>query len=66
MYRLAIALAALLIAACSTPSARAPDSQERGRQLAATHCSSCHATGLAGDSPARGAAFSRVVAQLPG
>jgi len=52
MYRLAIALAALLIAACSTPSARAPDSQERGRQLAATHCSSCHATGLAGDSPA--------------
>lgn len=46
----AIASLALLIA-CTTPTAPEEDTQ-RGGELAATYCGSCHATGASGASPA--------------
>lgn len=46
-------LALVTISACATDGA--PDTraqQARGRALAETHCSSCHAVGRRGESPA--------------
>src|SRR5688572_28041600 len=52
MHRLVFPLIALLVAACASSPFGGHEARERGRQLAATHCSSCHATGVTGDSPA--------------
>lgn len=52
--RTLIAAAALaVLAACATPEARSSESREsRGQEIAATHCGSCHATGVSGESAA--------------
>jgi mono/diheme cytochrome c family protein len=51
MLLASVALAAL--AACATPEAgETPQPALDGREIAATHCSSCHAIGVSGDSPA--------------
>jgi cytochrome c len=53
MRVLIAATALILLAACATPegrTARAED--ERGREIAATHCGSCHAVAAMGESPA--------------
>ena len=52
MHRLAYSIVALLVAGCASSPPDGHEARERGRQLAATHCSSCHATGVTGDSPA--------------
>lgn len=52
--RVLIASTALvLLAACATPQERTVRAEEeRGRQIAATHCGSCHAIAAIGESPA--------------
>lgn len=52
MHRLAPLLLSLAITACATESPHPQASIERGGQLVATHCSSCHAVGATGESPA--------------
>ncbi|MGE0741007.1 MAG: cytochrome c [Hyphomonadaceae bacterium] len=48
-----LAFAAALAACASTPpQTQAGAVVERGQQIAATRCASCHAIGAAGDSPA--------------
>ncbi|MBS0385220.1 MAG: cytochrome c [Proteobacteria bacterium] len=44
--------AALLLAACVTPQEQRAATLARGHDLAATHCSSCHAVERQGQSPA--------------
>jgi cytochrome c len=45
--------ALILLAACATPQDRAARAEEeRGREIAATHCGSCHAIAAIGESPA--------------
>lgn len=57
MKRLAFLLAAFALTACTTShsqtaNASLPAPLAHGRELVETHCSSCHATGVTGDSPA--------------
>lgn len=53
MLRLALILT--LIGAAGAPAFAQPAAVARGRRLAETMCSSCHAIGLRGDSPTSGA-----------
>jgi mono/diheme cytochrome c family protein len=48
------ALAMLAVSACATdrPRREGADALARGRTLAESHCSTCHAIGRTGDSPA--------------
>ncbi len=52
--RLLIAAAGFaVLAACSTPDTNAPQAQlARGHAIVETNCSSCHAIGALGESPA--------------
>jgi mono/diheme cytochrome c family protein len=52
VHRLALLLVSVALAACATESPQGEVPAERGRQIAATHCASCHAIGAAGESPA--------------
>lgn len=53
MRRTALFAAILALAACATePDSGADTALERGRGLAHANCSSCHAVGATGDSPA--------------
>jgi mono/diheme cytochrome c family protein len=48
-----LALAAIaLLCACSHAPASPPNQEERGRAIAEQHCSTCHAVGRTGESPA--------------
>ncbi len=59
-----IALAAVLASGCVSESAVEPHgARDRGRQLAQTHCSSCHAIGVEGESPAPEAPLFRRLSQ---
>jgi cytochrome c len=48
---LAITTMVFAVGACATEPGRADNELDSGRQLAETHCSSCHAVGVAGNSP---------------
>jgi cytochrome c len=52
LIRLVLPILALALAACATEAPQSSNTRERGRELAATHCSSCHAIGPSGESTA--------------
>ena len=53
MGRLLAALMLLGLGACAAQTPHAPQTAEaRGRAIAAAHCSTCHAIGPTGESPA--------------
>jgi cytochrome c len=52
MLRLTLPMLILALAACATEAPPASDATERGRELTAAHCSSCHAIGASGESAA--------------
>jgi cytochrome c len=41
----------LMLVACATEPSPSGGRMDTGRQIAETHCSSCHAVGVAGESP---------------
>lgn len=53
MLRLVLPILTLVLAACATEAPQSSsETRERGRELAAANCSSCHAVGATGESPA--------------
>lgn len=53
MRMLIAATALVLLAACATPEERSASAEQaRGREIAETHCGSCHAIVSTGESPA--------------
>jgi cytochrome c len=51
MRLIAIFPLALVLAACATEPSSSDGRMNAGRQIAETHCSSCHAVGVMGESP---------------
>jgi mono/diheme cytochrome c family protein len=52
MKRLLVTLSLLATAACTTAAPAPESASARGRALAETNCSACHAVGVSGESPA--------------
>jgi mono/diheme cytochrome c family protein len=64
IMRLASAfLSLVLLAACVAPAREQSRLEVRGRELAQTNCSSCHAVGASGESPAPEAPSFRTLSQ---
>ena len=51
MRLIAIFPLALVLGACATEPSSSDGRLNSGRQIAETHCSSCHAVGVTGESP---------------
>jgi len=65
MKQFAAFIVSAALAACASPSppAAAPSQETRGHAVAEAHCSSCHAIGAAGESPAPEAPPFRTLSQ---